>query len=159
MKKPGKCCLFLMLAMLLLMSTGSVAQINTLPVEKLDSCMQTTAKPVLMLLTTDWCKYCQLQKAQLSRNKEFQAKKEAFYFIEFDAEGKDSVTFHGHTYNYKATGVSTGMHELAVALSGEKAVSFPAWILLNKDYQVLFRYNGVLSAQQLKELLKALSKI
>jgi thioredoxin-related protein len=159
MKKRGKSCLFLLLAMHLLMTTGSIAQVNTIPVEKLDSCMQTTAKPVLMLLTTDWCKYCQLQKAQLSRNKDLEAKKEDFYFIEFDAEAKDSVTFHGHTYNYKATGVSTGIHELVIALSGEKAVSFPAWILLSKDYQVVFRYNGVLSAPQLKELLKALSKI
>lgn len=145
--------------MLLQAADCCLGQQPALSVEKLDSSMRSAAKPVLMLLTTDWCKYCNLQKAQLKRNRDFQAANESFYYTEFNAEDKTPVTFHGQTYNYKATGISTGMHELAVALSGDKSVSFPAWVLLNKDYQVLFRYNGVLSSQQLHHLLNAISRL
>jgi thioredoxin-related protein len=133
-----------------------MAQPAALSIEKVDSLMQVSAKPVLIMLTTDWCKYCQLQKNQLRKNKEFQANTGNCYYVEFDAERKAPVTFHGHTYNYKATGVSTGIHELAIQLSGEKGAGYPAWILLNKDYQVLFRYNGVMSPEQLKILLQAM---
>jgi thioredoxin-related protein len=156
MKNTGKYTFFLMTAMALSVGTSCIAQVNALPIEKVDNSMRTSARPVLILLTTDWCKYCQLQKEQLRKNKDFKAKAETFYFVEFNAEQKEDVTFHEHTYGYKSTGISTGIHELAVALSGEKSVSFPAWILLDKDYQVLFRYNGVLSSQQLKEILNVL---
>ena len=156
MKKPEKCCFILIVTMLLAIGTWCTAQVNARPIEKVDNSMRTLAKPVLILLTTDWCKFCQLQKEQLGKNKDFQAKAETFYYVEFNAEQKEDITFHEHNYGYKASGVSTGIHELAVALSGEKGVSFPAWILLDKDYQVLFRYNGVLSPQQLNEVMNAL---
>ncbi|WP_207514232.1 thioredoxin family protein [Longitalea luteola] len=150
---------FIFILSFLLLATTGIGQLATLPLQKLDSCMRSAAKPVLILLTTDWCKYCELQKAQLKKNPDFQTSNERFYFAAFDAEEKGSVTFHGQTYAYKATGIATGLHELAVALSGDKSVSFPAWVLLSKDYEVLFRYNGVLSPQQLKDLLKAINDL
>lgn len=143
----------------MLTAARCVGQPEALSVDRLDSTMRSASKPVLILLTTDWCKYCQLQKTWLRRNRDFQAQRDNFYYAEFNAEQKAPVTFHGQTYTYKATGVSTGMHELAVALSGDKSVSFPAWVLLNKDYQVLFRYNGVLSPQQLKDLVSAINRL
>ena len=158
MKKSEKCC-FLIMAILLAMGTWCTAQVKALPIEKVDNSMRTLAKPVLILLTTDWCKYCQLQKEQLRNNKDFQAKTENVYYVEFDAERKENITFHEHRYGYKATGVSTGIHDLAVALSGDRGVSFPAWVLLDKDYQVLFRHNGILAPQQLKELLNSLDGV
>jgi len=146
----------LIIGVLLFTGTRSMAQPTALPVDNLDSCMRGSPRPVLILLTTDWCKYCQLQKNQLKRTNELQTASNKFYFIEFNAEQIAPVVFHQQTYRYKTTGVSTGIHELAVALCGEKGTSYPSWIVLDKDYQVLFRYNGVLPPQQLKELLKLL---
>ncbi|WP_205510123.1 thioredoxin family protein [Longitalea arenae] len=150
---------FLMISMLLLPATFCVGQEAMLPIEQLDSSMRLSPKPVLVLLTTDWCKYCHLQKAQLKKNRDFQTASQSFYYTEFNAEEKAPLAFHGQTYTYKATGISTGLHELALALAGDKSVSFPAWVLLNKDYQVLYRYNGVLSPQQLKALLNAINAL
>lgn len=79
-----------------------------------------------------------------------------FYYVIFNAEGKDDIVFQQKTFQYKPTGLSSGIHELAVALNGSEKVAFPTWVLLDTKYQVLFRYNGVLKPLEIKELLKAI---
>lgn len=150
-----KGCLILIMVLLLSGASGT-AQIKPLPIQRIDSMMAVTAKPVLILLSTEWCKYCQMQKSQIGNNKDFANKASQFYYVELDAEGKQPIYFNGHTYNAKSTDISKGIHELAVALNGSERMSFPTWVVLNKKYEVLFRYNGVLSAKQLEEVLLAL---
>ena len=117
------------------------------------------AKPVLILLTTDWCKYCKIQKIQLEKNHDFQAARNYFYFVEFNAETQDSILFNEKVYHYKSSGLSTGIHELAVELGNQKqGISYPLWIILDKDYRVLLRRNGLLSGQQIQEIVRAISK-
>jgi len=132
------------------------AQVHSLPISKLDSSMAKHAKPILVLLSTDWCKYCQMQKNQLRKNKYFQSQADAFYYVDFDAESKENIHFKGQTFRYKPTGATTGIHELATAMNGEEGLSFPTWVLLNTHYEVLFKFNGVLTANQLKQLLYTL---
>jgi len=126
---------------------------------KADSAMDREARPLLILVSTEWCRYCQMQKNQLRKNKDFQAKKNLFYFVEFDAESKEMIRFRGEEYRYRPTGASSGIHTLALALNGSEHIAFPTWVLLDRNYQVLFRYNGVLSPKQLKELLQDIDKI
>lgn len=82
-----------------------------------------------------------------------------FYYIEFNAEDKKDIQFRQQRFRYKAKGLNTGIHELAIALNGSEAVAFPTWVVLDKNYEVLFRYNGVLHQAELQEVLKALNKI
>ena len=134
-------------------------QLNTLSASALDSAVQAAPRPILFLLSTDWCKYCRMQKNQILKNKDFQnAATELFYYVGFNAESKEDIALNGHRYRYKATGVSTSLHELAVALNGSDAITFPTWVLLDEGYEVLFRHSGVLSPNQLKEMLAALKK-
>ena len=143
---------------LLLVSAG-YAQTTPIPIGQVDCCMAQEAKPILILLSTDWCKYCRMQKNQLLKNKNFQAKMDQFYYVEFDAESKGKVRFHRQEYVFKPTALSSGTHELAVALNGPGQLSFPTWILLDKEYRVLFRYQGVLSSRQLEKLLEAIEEV
>ncbi len=136
---------------------SSLGQVNTVAVSDLDSVMGVEAKPVLMLLSTEWCKYCQIQKHQLKKNKDINSGQDDFYYVEFDAELKDSIVFNGKNYAYKSTGLSTGIHELTLALNSTKEeISFPRWVLLDSNYQLLYQHNGVLASRQLGEILKAL---
>lgn len=146
----------MLIVVLLLGGANGIAQIKPLSIQKIDSMMAVTAKPVLILLSTDWCKYCQMQKSQIGNNKDFANKASQFYYVELDVEGKQPINFNGQTYKAKSNDVSKGIHELAVALNGSERMSFPTWVVLNKKYEVLFRYNGVLSAKQLDELLLVL---
>jgi thioredoxin-related protein len=147
---------------LLLLTVGYVAaqeKNNIIPIAALADSIKAQAKPVLILLTTDWCKYCKIQKVQLEKNHDFQAARNNFYFVEFNAETQDSILFNEKVYHYKSSGLSTGIHELAVELGNQKqGISYPLWIILDKDYQILLRRNGLLSGQQIQEIVKAISK-
>lgn len=148
----------LVIIMVFILGSKATAQMKTFAIEDIDSLMLTKPKPMLILLSTDWCKYCQMQKNQLEKNKDFLNQTDNFYYVIFNAEQKEAVVFHQKTFQYKATGLSSGIHELAIALSGTENVAFPTWILLDTKYQVLFRYNGVLKPLEIKELLKAIEQ-
>lgn len=151
---------FLVLSVVLLSASAyCTAQVKALPLLEADSSMQSAPKPLLILLSTDWCKYCQIQKNQLTKNTDFMKRADQFYYAEFNAESKEAIQFNGNTYRFKPTGIATGIHELAIALSGGEQLAFPSWVLLNEKYQVLFRYQGLLSPQQIKELLNTLDKV
>jgi len=141
---------------LILLSTYSPAQIRSLTIEQADSSMQREPKPLLILLSTDWCRYCRMQKNQLRKNKDFQSALSQFYFVEFNAECQEMIPFRGQSWSYKPTGESVGMHTLAEELAGGKEVAYPAWVLLDREYQPVFRYNGVLAPEQLNVLLRAI---
>ncbi|KFF20012.1 MULTISPECIES: thioredoxin family protein [Bacteroidota] len=148
----------LVIIMIFCLGGIATAQTESFAIEDVDSIMQTKQKPILILLSTDWCKYCQMQKNQLAKNKDFQKQADNFYYIIFNAESKDSIVFNQKTFQYKATGLSSGIHELAIALNGSENIGFPTWVLLDSKYQVLFRYNGVLKPLEIKELLKAIEE-
>ncbi|RZF57969.1 thioredoxin family protein [Sphingobacterium corticibacterium] len=148
------------LVMIMIFCLGGIAtaQTESFAIEDIDSIMQTQKKPILILLSTDWCKYCQMQKGQLAKNKDFQKQADNFYYIVFNAERKHSIVFNQKTFQHKATGLSSGIHELAIALSGSENITFPTWVLLDSRYQVLFRYSGVLKPLEIRELLKAIEE-
>ena len=132
---------------------------TTTPIAALADSLEAQAKPVLILLSTDWCRYCKMQKIQLERNRDFQAAKNNFYFVEFNAETKDSILFNEKVYYFKNSGLSTGIHELAIELGNQKeGISYPLWIILDKDYKVLLRRSGLLAPGELKEIIEALSQ-
>ncbi|MGN0002578.1 MAG: thioredoxin family protein [Sphingobacterium composti] len=146
-----------LLIIVLLICAGRVghAQISTTHINDIDSLLATQPKPILVLLSTDWCQYCAIQKNQIRKNDNFRAKSEQFYFVEFNAEQKAPITFAGKTYIYKPKGVNTGSHELAFVLNGNPNITYPTWVLLDQKYQTLFRHNGLLNPAQLNELLQA----
>jgi len=55
--------------------------------------MLSLAKPLLILISTAWRKYRQMQKSQLLKNKDFQSKADRFYYIAFNAESKEDISF------------------------------------------------------------------
>lgn len=136
----------------------SHAQISLTKVEHIDSLMAQQPKPILVLISTDWCQYCAMQKNQIRKNKNFIARAEQIYFAEFDAEQKEPIKFAAKTYEYKPKGVNTGTHELAFALNGSPNISYPTWVLLDQKFQPIFRHNGMLMPEQVNELLQAIEE-
>src|SRR5690606_39913729 len=78
--------------------------------------------------------------------------------VEFDAETKDRIQFNGQQYVFKPTGNKTGIHELAVALNGEGTIAFPTWVLLDQEFNPLFRHKGALAPSQIQELIVAIEQ-
>lgn len=144
---------------LIMLATHQVSgQITAVPIGELTDSVRLQPKPSLILISTSWCTYCQLQKAQLKKNRDFQAASDHFYFSEFDAETKETISFNGATYVFQSTGVNIGTHELAYVLGNiKKRLAFPTWVLIDENFAVLFKYPGVLDQKTLQEIVAYLS--
>ena len=147
----------LLMALFVLIGHTCLAQLKLTTIGSVDSAMNVDEKPLVMLLSTRWCGYCQMQKAQLRKNKNFIKAANHFYYVEFDAESDKNIHFHGNEYQTKSSGGAKGIHQLAKALNGSERVAFPTWVLLDKNYQVLFRHSGVLLPKQMNELISAIA--
>jgi len=151
MKKFG-----FVVTMVFLLGGTAVAQREVFAIGALDSLLLDGGKPVLVLLSTEGCKYCLMQKHQLAKNAGFSGEDRPFHYVEFEADRRDSVVFGQRTFRYKPTGTTSGIHELAVALNGSERVAFPTWVLLDAGHGVLFRHGGVLTPPEMKKLLEAI---
>jgi len=116
--------------------------------------MQNNPKPVLLMLHTDWCSYCALQKTQISKRKH---QWDGVYLASFDAESKDEVEFGGKTYSYIPQGNKTGTHALALKLMEGRAKGYPNWILLDEKMNLLDSYAGYLKLKELDVIVKKLT--
>lgn len=143
----------LVFIMVFLLGSIATAQRKTFAIEDVDSLMQTERKPILVLLSTNRCTYCHMQKKQLEKDKDFIEKADNFYYVIFDAAQESPVIFSKRLFRYKPNGTSSGIHELAVALNGSEKIAFPTWVILNSDYQVIFHHNGILPPKYLNEIL------
>lgn len=148
--------------LLLLMAWGlppASAQPTPVPIGELTDSMRRHPKPALILISTDWCSYCRMQQAQLKKSRAWQHARSAVYFSEFDAETKQPIVFNNTTYRFTPTGVATGSHELAFALGNiDNRLAFPTWVLLNEHFEIVFKFPGVLKANELKKLLESIGQ-
>ena len=95
----------------------SAQEVNWRSFEDLPQLMRDEAKPVLVFLYTDWCKFCALQKNNTFTNSEITTLlNENYYCLKLNGEEKENISFLNRTYEYQATGVNTGQHELAQLL-------------------------------------------
>lgn len=149
---------FLLIILSICAGLNSPAQIYPAKIEQIDSLMAHKPKPLLVLISTDWCQYCTMQKQQIHKNKKFAQQTTAFYFIEFNAERKDPLLFKNQKYHYKPNGINTGIHELAIVLNGNPKISYPTWVLLDAQFTPIFKHNGLLNATQIDKLLTAMTE-
>jgi thioredoxin-related protein len=131
------------------------AQLFSFEFEQLDTLQKKERRNVFVLIYTDWCRYCaSMKNTSLQNDSVVRLLNERFYLVRFNAESKRDISFNGQTFKYRPTGTDTGIHELAEALAViEGQVSYPSMCMLNDKNEVLFQYNGFLSAQQLISLL------
>src|SRR5690554_2781655 len=109
MKFIGSFLIFL----LWLISAVANAQTITLSFESLDSLQQTDPRPVVVFIHTDWCRFCSAMKTSFADEAVIEILNEYFYFVDFDAESSAPIVFNRRIFNYKPTGATTGIHELA----------------------------------------------
>lgn len=147
------------LIVLLTMPYCLFSQIQATAFSDLERLRKEQPKPVIIHLYTDWCTVCKMELFELSKDKNLvEALGKDFYFIAFEAEKtKETIRFQGREFRYIANGKS-GIHELALALSGNKSQPvYPLWVFLDKDLNLLDYHEGFLSAIGLSQKLKDIS--
>ncbi|MGG5210001.1 thioredoxin family protein [Chryseobacterium sp. MIQD13] len=123
--------------------------------------MKKDPKPVIIHLYTDWCSVCKMEKHVLNKDKEtVDLINENFYLVNFEAEKtKENINFQGKEFSYLPNG-SSGIHELALALSKNKDQPvYPLWIVLDKDQKLVYYHEGLLTPEIMKQKLLEISAL
>lgn len=144
--------------LLVVVTNGLSAQAISRTFSEVDSLQADSARLHLVFLRTDWCRFCHQMEARIFSDPAVaRLLNEHYYFTTFDAESSDRVVWAGRTFNYEATGRKTGVHQLAKVLGTDEngQLSYPTLVLLNERYEILFRYAGFLSAEELRGVLEA----
>ncbi len=112
-------------------------------------------------LYTDWCAVCKIESFRLNKDKDVvDIMNEHFYLINFEAEKtRDKINFQGQEFEYLSNG-SSGIHELALALSKNKNQPvYPLWVFLDKNQNLVYYQEGQMTPQQMKQKLKEISAL
>ncbi len=122
----------------------------------LEDLMAKEERLVAVFLHADWCKFCRnMEQTTLKNKRVIKRLNDEYYFISFDGEQKEEVVFNGHVFGYQPRGRNTGIHELARALGSiEGELTFPAFVILNPEYEIVFQYNAFLTAGAMADILQ-----
>lgn len=146
------------LLFLVFFSVSASAQLQEYSFEALDTLKNN--KPIIVFLHTNWCKYCKaMQQTTFKNEKVVSELNEKFYFIPFNAESKETITFHGHKFNYKATGNKIGVHELAEILGTyNNKLEYPTTVVLNTKYEIILQYPAMLRPNSFLGMLNSVKQ-
>lgn len=127
-------------------SDGS--KLNWLTIDDLDKIDPKEGKKILVDVYTDWCGWCKVMDKNTFSNPEVIAHlEENFHVIKFNAEQKESITFNGNTYNFKASG-RRGYNELAAEMLDGR-LSYPSIVYFDEAKQKLISIPGYKKPDQL----------
>lgn len=138
-----------------------LSQMKTGTFSELELQQKEFSKPIVIHIYTDWCSVCKIESFHLNKDKALvKMLNENFYFINFEAEKtKERIRFQGRNFEYLSNGGS-GIHELALALSKNKEQPvYPLWIFLDKNQNLVYYHEGLLTPENMKQKLKVISAL
>ena len=121
----------------------------------LDSLMKVEKRPVAVFLKAPWCHYCKnMEQTTFREQTIIQMLNQQYYFVSFDGESRQAITFRGKTFGYRPSGRNTGTHELATAIGTvDGQLAYPTLTILNTEFEIIFQYPAFLTAKELQTVL------
>jgi thioredoxin-related protein len=138
----------------------SHAQLEEHDFESLDSLQNIEERPVVLFFHTDWCKFClAMENTVFTSDSIINSLNEDFYFVSFNAEQQEAVTYRNKTYLFESNGVDTGTHQIAMHYASEEgSVSYPAIVVLWKGKSI-FQRNSFMDEGELMGVLRRISSL
>ena len=132
----------------------SNSEIQWMNLEQAAQQAKNEAKPILIDVYTDWCKWCKVMDQSTFQDPEMIKYINAhFYAVKLNAEEKKTINFKGQDYKY-VPGGRRGMNTITVALLGNRP-SYPSVVLLDENLEQKIVLKGY---QKKQGLLPVLSK-
>jgi len=140
MKKIGFISLFLMSIL------TQAQKVNWVTFEELSSLTKQKAKPIMVFIHTDWCKYCLMQEqSTFSDSAVVSNLNDNYYCVKLNAETEETILFLNRDYNFNGS-----QNELSWVLGAENnQLLFPTTVVLSPQFQITNRWVGHLSKQVL----------
>ena len=127
--------------------------VNKMTFEEMLKASEKKQKLVLLDLYTDWCGWCHKMDATTFNHPIIAAYlNEHFYFVKFNAEQKEPITFKGKEYVWEPGGRS-GIHQIGNYAAQGKLNSFPTISILDEKLNSVHVQAGYLTPQQIEPLL------
>lgn len=147
-----KLILFGLLMILVSFSGISQTGIKWLSWEEMVNQQKVSKKKVIIDLYTDWCGWCKkMDKTTFENPVIIDYLNNNYYSVKFNAEQKEDLLFEGNTYKFVENG-RRGYHQFAASLT-QNQLSYPTYVFLNEDIQVLQVIPGYQEAKSFEYIL------
>jgi len=145
--------------LLFLMTQLAHAQLNRWSFDDLDSLQAVEERDVMVFLKADWCRYCKVMENSVFQDESISRElNESYWLVTFDGESERPVSFLGKTYQFRPTGLKTGIHELAGYLGEiDGKIAFPTLVVLKPEGEIVFQYSSFLNKKQMLLLMRELA--
>lgn len=146
---------------LMLVPCFYLSQMKTGTFSELEFLQKESPRPVVIHLYTDWCIVCKIESFRLNKDKDLvKMMNESFYLINFEAEKtRNKIRFQGQEFEYLSNG-SSGIHELALALSKNKNQPvYPLWVFLDKHQNLVYYQEGQMTPEKMTQKLLEISAL
>ncbi|MEM7035522.1 MAG: thioredoxin family protein [Bacteroidota bacterium] len=138
-------------------ASTSTEDLKTYTFSEMDAHLKAKPRPMAIFFHAEWCKFCKNMEHTTFRDMEVVRQlNRDFYFISFDGESKETVKFAGRDFKNYPTGRQGGTHELMLELGNiNGSLAYPAFVLMDSDYKIMFEHGGFISAKEMRGVLEA----
>ncbi|WP_226064883.1 thioredoxin family protein [Kaistella polysaccharea] len=149
----------IILFLFILSSTLTFAQVTWLTLDQALTAQAQNPKKILIDFYADWCSNCQkMEKSTFDHQVISKYINENYYPVKFNAEGRDSVTVFGRTFNNPGFIVGKNkntMHEFTKYMNVN---AVPSVVFLNEEGNPITILHGALTARELEPYLNFIAK-
>ena len=148
---------YLLLLTVLISVKGIAQEINWMTLEEAVALQKDKKKKIIMDVYTNWCGPCKMLDKNTFHNQDVvNYVNKNYYAVKFNGEGKDDITFNGHTFsnpNFDPARANSrnAIHQLASYL---QISAYPTIVFFDEKGGVIAPIRGYQQPQQLELYLK-----
>lgn len=140
-----------------LQAVAQKSEINWIGFEELDNALETEAKPVLIYFYTNWCVYCKKMDRHAFKDPEIVSEiNKNYYAVKMDAETTEKIEFEGQVFsNPDSEHKRRAYHQIPQLIAAREngQMSFPAILVLDRQFRVKKKSFEYLTSEKMKELI------
>ncbi|MBU3821052.1 thioredoxin fold domain-containing protein [Flavobacteriaceae bacterium XHP0103] len=153
--------IYILLLAVLVSVKGIAQEINWMTLEEAVALQKKSPKKIMMDVYTNWCGPCKMLDKNTFHNKDVvDYVNENYYAVKFNGEGKETITFNGHTFsnpNYDPARANS--RNSAHQLTGYLQISaYPTIVFLDEKAGMIAPIRGYQQPKQLELYLKMFKK-
>ena len=126
--------------------------------DSLQKAMKVQPRYILMNIDSEHCLYCMMQKKRIQNDKNLLKKlNNDVYFVMWRLENQPDFVFNGISFTKSKNNQYAGNEFLnKYAKDPHNPVGFPAWLVFDKNYKVIYRYFGLLPNSSINKMVDIL---
>ena len=128
--------------------------------DSLQKAMKIQPRYILMNVHSEYCLYCMMQKKRIENDKDLLKKlNNDVYFVQWKLESQPNFVFNNTSFTKSGNNRYAGTAFLnKYAKDPHNPVAFPAWLVFDQDYKVIYHYFGLLPNSSITKMIDIIQK-